>query len=148
MKFSKLILFLVATNLFIYKSAKAQTEINAGSQNYSEVFDSLSTGLITSRILYGVLYDRTAGWSGLVEWQNNDTTTATQVIESWYDGEQSFINPLVRTNRYLSLRNNLNVKLATSAFPIIISCNRFGYFDSLAVNDGRMTINNGMLIDI
>ena len=49
--------------------------IDDNSKNYSQIFDSLSTGLIPSRIPNGVLYDRVYGWSGLDNWQNGDTTS-------------------------------------------------------------------------
>ena len=73
-------MMLVILSLTILNVAKAQTEIQESGKKYSEIFDSLATGLIPSRIPYGKLNDRTAGWSGLAEWQNNnDTISSTQI---------------------------------------------------------------------
>jgi hypothetical protein len=86
MKNIKIALLLIAI-ICITVNANAQTEIQAASKTYSEVFDSLSTGLIPSRIPYGILMDRNYIWSGLDEWQNNDTTNIRQLYQSWYDAE-------------------------------------------------------------
>jgi hypothetical protein len=82
MKNIKIALLLTAI-LCITLSANAQTEIQAGTKTYSQVFDSLSTGLIPSRIPYGTLIDRTYIWSGLDVWNNNDTTSIRQLYQSW-----------------------------------------------------------------
>jgi hypothetical protein len=39
-------------------NVKAQTEIQAGTKTYRQIFDSPSTGLIPSRIPFGILMDR------------------------------------------------------------------------------------------
>jgi hypothetical protein len=52
------IAILLMAILCIKISAKAQTEIQASTKTYSQIFDSLSTGLIPSRIPYGTLMDR------------------------------------------------------------------------------------------
>lgn len=69
--------------------AQAQTEIdiNGNGRPYSTIFDSLSTGLIPSRIPYGTLYDRTYEWSGLSDWKNADTTSSSHLFQSWNDAE-------------------------------------------------------------
>jgi hypothetical protein len=51
--------------LCISINTKAQIEIQAGTKTYSQIFDSLSTGLIPSRIPFGTLMDRNYIWSGL-----------------------------------------------------------------------------------
>jgi hypothetical protein len=70
-------------------NADAQTEIQASTKTYSQIFDSLSTGLMQSRIPFGTLIDRTYIWSGLDVWNNNDTTSIRQLYQSWYDAEQA-----------------------------------------------------------
>ena len=53
--------------LLQFSKAQAQTipEIEANGRTYSQIFDSLSTGLIPSRIPYGVLMDRVYGLGSL-----------------------------------------------------------------------------------
>ncbi len=91
-----LILFIGGTLNF----AKAQTEIeiNENSKTYSQSFDSLSTGLIPSRIPFGILYDRVYGWSGLENWQSGDITSVSRLFQTWYDLEQSYIDSIQRPN--------------------------------------------------
>ena len=93
MKFIIKALLLTVMVCTVFTKTKAQTEIQAATKTYSEIFDSLSTGLIPSRIPYGTLIDRTYIWSGLDAWQNNDTTSIRQLYQGWYDAEQAVINP-------------------------------------------------------
>ncbi len=127
--------------------ATAQTEIQAGTKTYAEMFDSLSTGLIRNRIPYGVLYDRVAGWSGLDKWSSNDTATISQLKQSWYDAEQSVLDSAIRPNIYSAMKTLLDSKITKSELPIVVSNFRFAYFDSLSYTDGRLSVNNGMLTD-
>ena len=99
-----LILFFVFTVTFLTAQAQTEIEIDANGRSYSQIFDSLSTGLIPSRIPYGTLYDRVYGWSGLDTWEGGDTTSVSRLFQSWYDAEQSVVNPLARPNNYDSMR--------------------------------------------
>ena len=123
-------------------AAKAQTEINitAGSKTYSETFDSLSTGLIQSRIPFGILYDRVYGWSGLDNWSSGDTTSVSRLLQGWYDIEQSYTNSANRPNRYENMRNKVQQKIFTMRLPIITLCNNFSIIDSMAYTDGRISV--------
>ncbi len=69
--------------------AQTELDINGNGRPYSVIFDSLSAGLIPSRIPFGTLYDRVYQWSGLSEWKNSDTTSAAHLFQSWSDAEQS-----------------------------------------------------------
>ncbi len=69
--------------------AQTEIEIDANGRTYSQIFDSLSTGLIQARIPYGTLYDRVYGWSGMSEWQSGDTTSVAQLFQGWYDAEKA-----------------------------------------------------------
>jgi hypothetical protein len=84
-KIALLLLVFLCTTIY----TNAQTEIQAGTKTYSQIFDSLSTGLIPSRIPFGTLMDRNYIWSGLDVWNNNDTTNIKQLYQSWYDAEQA-----------------------------------------------------------
>lgn len=127
----------------------AQTEINitAGSKTYSETFDSLSTGLNPSRIPFGILYDRVYGWSGLDNFQNGDTTAVSRLLQGWYDLEQSYTNSNLRPNRYENMRKKVEQKIFAVQLPIITLLSNFSFIDSMAYSDGRIIVNNGMLID-
>ena len=140
-----LLLFVIGNGAFT--KANAQIEIQAADKTYSEVFDSLSTGLILNRIPYGVLYDRVAGWSGLDKWTQNDTANISLLKQGWFDAEQSIVNPLIRPNRYIAMTAFVDSKITKSVLPIVVNCFRFSYFDSLCQTDGRISVNNGMLID-
>ena len=133
----------------IFNYAKAQTEIDidANSKTYNEIFDSLSTGLIQSRIPYGVLYDRVYGWSGLENWQSGDTTSLSRLFQTWYDLEQSYTDSTQRPNNYSSMRTKVQQKIYAVNIPIIVLFYNFSLIDTLAFTDGRMTLNNGMIID-
>ncbi len=106
------LLLLIAVTFSSYKlNAQTEIEINANGRSYSQIFDSLSTGLIPSRIPYGTLYDRVYPWSGLSQWLNGDTTTMSHLFQSWYDAEKSVMNPLVRPNNYAAMRSAVQQQL-------------------------------------
>ncbi len=140
-------LAIILVLLFGANTLRAQTDINGNGRPYSVIFDSLSTGLITSRIPYGTLYDRVYGWSGLSEWKNSDTTSAAHLFQSWSDAEQSVINPLARPNNYDTMRSVVQQQLFALKLPIIALNFQFAYFDSTCVQDGRVSVTNGMLKD-
>ena len=149
MKYKIKIITLAIFVISMVTKVNAQTEINitAGSKTYSETFDSQSTGLIQNRIPFGILYDRVYGWSGLDNFQNGDTTSVSRLLQGWYDIEQSYINPNLRPNRYENMRKKIQQKIFAPQLPIIILLNNFSMIDSLAYSDGRITTNNGILID-
>jgi len=88
----KLILILVFSITGFAVHAQTEVEIEANGRSYSQIFDSLSTGLIPSRIPYGTLYDRVFGWSGLDTWIDSDTVSVSRIFQSWYDAEHSVVN--------------------------------------------------------
>lgn len=139
-------LLLFAALLFSGK-VQAQTEIEADGRTYSQLFDSLSTGLIPSRIPFGVLYDRVYPWSGLSKWTNGDTTSVAHLFQSWFDAEQSVMDPLVRPNNYNAMRDVVQQQLYQMKLPVVALNFRFAYFDSTAEQDGRISVTNGMLTD-
>ncbi len=135
--------------LSCFSTAEAQTtqEIEVGNRTYGQVFDSLSTGLIPSRIPYGILMDRVYGWAGLAEWANGDTVTASQLFQTWYDGEEAYINPANRPANYLAMRDTVDRMLYQVKLPVLAFAYQFGFFDSLALQDGRLSVVNGILTD-
>lgn len=127
--------------------AQTEIDIDPNSRTYSQIFDSLSTGLIPARIPYGTLYDRVYGWSGLDTWQSGDTTSIAQLFQSWYDAEKSVMNPLLRPNNYDSMRKVVQQQVFQVKLPVIAINYQFGYFDSTAGSDGRLSEVNGILTD-
>lgn len=140
-------LFIVLTLCNTKLNAQTEIEVNANGRSYSQIFDSLSTGLIQSRIPYGTLYDRVYPWSGLSKWVSGDTTSVAHLFQSWYDAEKSVMNPLSRPNNYPAMRTAVQQQLYAVKLPIIAINYQFAYFDSTAVQDGRVSVTNGMLRD-
>jgi hypothetical protein len=147
MKFKIIALLLLVIACGAFTKSQAQIEIQAGNKTYSEVFDSLNTGLIPSRIPYGNLYNRVYPWTSLDTWKNNDTTSINKLYQSWYDAEQSIIDVNNRPNRYEPMRNAVQQLIYQVNLPIININYRFSCFDSMALIDGRLGMNNGMLVD-
>lgn len=149
----KLKIFILILTLIIctaFNPLKAQTEIEINpndNRTYSKIFDSLSTGLIPNRIPFGTLYDRVYQWSALTEWQINDTTSLKHLYQSWYDAEQAVTDSTLRPARYEAMRNTVQRQIYAVRLPLIALNFRFGYIDSLATTDGRLTVNNGLLTD-
>lgn len=68
-----------------------ESEIEANGRTFQQIFDSLTTGLIKSRIPYGYLYNRVYPWTQLDEWQDGDTTSMYGLFQRWFDVEQSYV---------------------------------------------------------
>lgn len=142
---SLLIVILLSVNPRLY--AQTEIDIDANGRTYSQIFDSLSTGLIPSRIPYGILYDRVYPWSGLSQWTNGDTTSVAHLFQSWFDAEQSVIDPSVRPDNYTTMRDEVQHQIFEVKLPIVALNFQFGYIDSTAVQDGRLSESNGILTD-
>lgn len=146
---NKLLYLLILITLSVSNRVYAQTEreIEANGRTYSQIFDSLSTGLIPARIPYGVLYDRVYPWSGLSEWTNGDTTSVAHLFQSWFDAEQSVVDASIRPNNYSTIRDAVQQQLFEVKLPIIALNFQFGYIDSTAGQDGRLSEPDGILTD-
>lgn len=143
---------IMAILLFILScisTTQAQTvqEIEVGNRSYGQVFDSLSTGLIPSRIPYGILMDRIYGWASLAEWTNGDTVKASRLFQTWYDAEEAYMNPANRPANYLAMRDTVDQMIYEVKLPVVAFTYQFGYIDSFATQDGRLSVSNGMLTD-
>ena len=149
MKNKILALLLLVMASAVFNTLKAQTEIDVSSngKTYSQLFDSLSTGLIPARIPYGVLYDRVYNWNELDTWKTGDTSSLARLYQAWYDAEQSVVDSTQRPHRYDAMRKLTQLQITQDKLPLIMVDYRFAYFDSTASDDGRLTITNGMLID-
>jgi hypothetical protein len=96
---------------------------------------------------YGNLYDRVYNWSRLDVWNNGDTSSLSKLYQTWYDAEQCILDSNIRPSRYINMRNLIQRQLKQVKLPLIAINYRFGFIDSTAFADGRMSINNGFLID-
>lgn len=145
-KFCVLVLML----LFIQCISLAQTpnlqlSSNNGNQSYVQAFVKASENLQESRIPYGVLYDKVFGWAGMSIWQNGDTTSQSHVIQTWWDLENSRINP---TGYTFENMKSATERLKAQQKIAVISFNyNFGYIDTMAYYDGRMQVVNNELVD-
>lgn len=146
MKLKLFYLSMFTVCMFSFKS-HAQTDIDANGRSYSQIFDSLSTGLILNRIPYGTLYDRVYPWSGLTEWSMGDTTSVPHLFQSWFDAEQSVIDSLLRLHVYDTMRSAIQQQLFQMKLPIVVINFQFAYIDSMAESDGRTSVINGILTD-
>ncbi len=120
--------------------AQSEIEIDPNGRSYVQIFDSLSTGLIPSRIPYGNLYSRVYGWSRLENWNQNDTVSTSQILQAWFDAENSVINPLSRPSRYEGVRQSNDLLSSKNELPILLLQYQFSFFDTLALQDGRLTV--------
>ncbi|MBY0478851.1 MAG: hypothetical protein K2Q24_14475 [Chitinophagaceae bacterium] len=149
MRKSYLTLFCTLFFLFYFNNAQTQAipEIEVNGRTYSQIFDSLATGLIPGRIPYGILMDRVYGWSALNDWNNSDTLTASRLFQTLYDAENAVMDSTVRPNYYLTMRDIVQQQLYEVKLPLLAFNYQFGFIDSNALNDGRMSIVNGILTD-
>lgn len=74
-------------------SAQAQSGLDSNGyvlndgESFQQLFDSLTNGLIPSRIPYGVLYDRVLSHTWPPEWHNGDTVSRYSLFQDWWDME-------------------------------------------------------------
>lgn len=113
-------------------------------QTYSQAIAKSIQQLNADRIPYGVLYDRVVGWGSLPEWNIEDTTSFIHIKQAWWDLENS---QDVLGSRYDSMNKTVATLLTEDKIPLIAINFGFGYVDSLALEDGRIRIENNQLID-
>ncbi len=142
--------YLVLVLLLIQYFSLAQTpnlqlSSNNGNLSYVQAFVKASENLPESRIPYGVLYDKVFGWAGMSVWQNGDTTSKSHLIQTWWDLENSRINPTGYTFETMRVATE---KLKEQQGIALIAFNyNFSYIDTMAYRDGRMKIINNELVD-
>lgn len=75
------------------------------NQTLTQAFDSISTGLIKSRIPYGVLFNRTAMWSGGSERNSDTIRNEYDLYQAWYDMDKCIVYPDT-SNTYDAMKAN------------------------------------------
>ncbi len=141
-------LLLLAGSL-LCQVAQAQTErtIVSDERSYTKIFDSLASGLSASRIPSGALYNRVYPWSGLDRWKSGDSTSTAHLYQSWFDAEQSVINPVRRNDTYTAMRENVQRQLSRLRLPLVVINFQFAMIDEMAEKDGRLLQKKGILTD-
>ncbi len=107
--------------------------------NIQTQFDSLSTGLISNRIPYGVLYDRVYPWSDLTSWKNTDTINKIRLQQAWYDLENSVMQN--RSSTYRDMKSLVLSQTLNNQLPIVSIDYNFSDIDSNSFIDGRMDLD-------
>lgn len=130
------------------KMINAQTDSNSSitslGKTYTQIFDSLTSGLIKERVPNGILYDRVVkDWSYLES--NNNYTDPYRMFQAWWDIEKSMYNSKIAT--YESMRQEVLNKQLKNRIPIITINTTMGSIDSNALLDGRLFKENGILTD-
>jgi hypothetical protein len=124
------------------------TVIPMKGRTYARIFDSLSTGLIKSRIVSGVLLNRVNITSGVDYWINNDTLSNTSVKQAFYELEQAVFDPLLRTTtKFTTMRSTVEKDKRLAKLPIIAIRHNFEIIDTNAVANGTLQIISGRKID-
>lgn len=138
--------------LFLGFAASAQTEISTfDDRNYQQIFDSLTSGLIKSRIPHGTLYDRVYPWADMKNWASGDALSSSKIRQIWWDMEQSRVpnpnSPTTVPNRYEALRDSSYLRSLRNEIDIWAIDFQVSLLDSVAFTDGRLSKVNGILTD-
>lgn len=124
-----------------------EREIEANGRTFQQIFDSLTVGLIKSRIPYSYLYNRVFPWTQLDEWQDGDTTSMYGLFQSWFDVAQSYVGSKGITYRYEIMRDSVAAQKRKLQLPVLALRNNFALLDSNAVADGRLDTSRGLIAD-
>jgi hypothetical protein len=128
--------------------AKGQADsIDMGNRTFQQVFDSINTGLIKSRVPYGVLYDRVYPWSDLLSCNDSDTVSSTRFFQAWWDMENSHYSEAPFTPGYNDMRTIVQNNLFDSIITLMNIRYNYSYIDPEAFDDGRMSYTAGQLFD-
>lgn len=122
-----------------------QLSSNNGNQSYVQAFENASENLLESRIPYGVLYDKVFGWAGMSIWQSGDTTSKSHLIQTWWDLENSRMNPKGYT--FENMKSTTEGLKEQQKISLLSFNYNFGYIDTMAYYDGRMQVVNNELVD-
>jgi len=136
---------------FVSTSAYAQSDdstifIPHNDRTYTQIFDSLTAGLIPARVPYGVLYDRVYPWSEAAAWQSGDTTSMYRLFQTWHDMEYSRVDTTAPVT-YDAMRQIVNNMMLSGHLPVLFISYDFARIDLSAVQDGRLSFADSILTD-
>lgn len=116
------------------------------NQTYQELFDSVCSGLIKTRIPYGVLYERVIHLDDVRNWHNGDTTDKDKLFQDWWNMEHSNVYGTTEGS-YETMRAGVDTQTLTNQIPILYINYSLSTIDSAAFDDGRMGLVNGIMTD-
>ncbi|MEO6832964.1 MAG: hypothetical protein ABI378_10735 [Chitinophagaceae bacterium] len=140
------ILLLYTNHTYAQSSEDSTINIPENGRTYTQIFDSLTAGLIPMRVPYGVLYDRVYPWSGADAWQNDDTASVYQLYQTWFDMEHSRMDSTAPVT-YNAMRQTVDNMALEGRIPLLFISYNFARIDSTAVNDGRLSFVDSVLTD-
>jgi len=79
------------------------------SESFQQLFDSLTTGLIPSRIPYGALYERVISHTWPPEWHNGDTVSKYSLVQAWWDLEHCHVGT-AEEGTYAAMRRGVDTQ--------------------------------------
>ena len=145
-KFYYLVILLLSVHFFsLAQQPGLHLSSNNGNVSYSQAFAMASENLPPNRSPYGVLYDKVFGWAGMSFWNNGDTTSKSHLIQTWWDLENSRINPVGYT--FENMNATIEGLKEQQKIALLSFNYNFGYIDTMAYHDGRMHVVNNELVD-
>jgi hypothetical protein len=129
-------------------TAYAQSETDSAivlreGQTYTQLFDSLTSGLIPNRVPYGVLYDRVMGFGNRSP--EDTVSSAYAFFQAWWDMEHSRVTS--DSGTYDAMRHSVDSMAMINAVPLLSIDYYYGTIDSAAMDDGRLSVMDGILTD-
>ncbi len=126
--------------------SQIEIEIRDLDKPFFMIFDSLASGLDTSVIPGGILYNRVIPWSNLEEWRDEDTITTHRFFQAWWDLEMSNVHNIT-ADKYNEIRDTLSLRALRGQLTVPVIRYNFAYFDSLSFENGYFHIVDGIITD-
>jgi len=124
----------------------SQIEIRDVNKPFFLIFDSIASGLDTTVIPGGILYNRILPWSNLLEWRDEDTITTHRFYQAWWDLEMSNVHNFT-ADSYSEVRDTLSLRTLWGQLTVPVIRYNFAYFDSLSFANGYFDIVDGIIYD-
>jgi len=121
--------------------------VDANGRTYQQIFDSLTQNLNKNKIKTGLLYNRVHPYTNLHLWESGQTTSASDLIQSWWDIEHSYLNQETAPIAYKEMRDKLLLDRIQLRVPILAVAADFNYFHPDAIQSGAITLKKGLFED-
>ena len=117
---------------------------------WSHLIDSLTAHLDRSRINSGILYDRALPLAGLHAFgqRQADTTSSGHLRQAYLELWMAAYNRPAFRYSPSQLRERANRVIRHDTVPIGVLDYQFHYLDTLALRDGLLQVQNGLLYDV
>jgi pimeloyl-ACP methyl ester carboxylesterase len=139
---------IIFASLTMYGQVENNQNLDNVQYSYTQYFDSIiAKNLILNRIPNKVLYNRVLPWSQLDEWKEKSITSKKHLIQTWADLDKSSYE--LNDNLSFSIfKTSLNNFKLYSYAPLVVFNYNYTIVDSLAISDGRLSIDsNGVMTD-